>query len=61
VLQGVIRDHAGARLGDAMVVAWLLVESETARGTVAGVIQIGEARSAPDGSYVLPLPPSTSR
>lgn len=61
VLQGVIRDDAGARLGDAMVVAWLLVQTETARGTVAGVVQIGETRSAPDGSYVLPLPPSASR
>lgn len=61
VLQGVVRDASGAPLGDAAVVAWLPVESKTAQGTVTGVIQIGETRSAPDGSYVLPLPPSTSR
>ncbi|WP_437589552.1 carboxypeptidase-like regulatory domain-containing protein [Sorangium sp. So ce1000] len=63
VLQGVVRDASGARLGDAAVVAWLPVESATAQDTkaVMRAIQIGETRSAADGSYVLPLPPSTSR
>lgn len=61
VLQGVVRDASGAPLGDAAVVAWLPVESKTAQGPVTGAIQIGETRSAPDGSYVLPLPPSASR
>ncbi|WP_437570209.1 carboxypeptidase-like regulatory domain-containing protein [Sorangium sp. So ce542] len=62
VLQGVVRDaSSGDRLADAAVVAWLPVERKTAQGTVTGVIQIGETRSEPDGSYVLPLPPSTSR
>ncbi|AUX48631.1 hypothetical protein SOCE26_101700 [Sorangium cellulosum] len=62
VLQGVVRDYTGAPLGDALVVAWLPVESTTPRGEeVAGVLQIGETRSGPDGSYVLLLPPSTSR
>jgi hypothetical protein len=62
VLQGVVRDaSSGDRLADAAVVAWLPVERKTAQGTVTGVIQIGETRSESDGSYVLPLPPSTSR
>ncbi|WP_437675608.1 carboxypeptidase-like regulatory domain-containing protein [Sorangium sp. So ce131] len=62
VLQGVVRDNAGAPLRDALVVAWLPVESTTPRGEeVAGVLQIGEARSGLDGSYTLLLPPSTSR
>ncbi|WP_434044491.1 MULTISPECIES: carboxypeptidase-like regulatory domain-containing protein [Sorangium] len=61
VLQGVVRDESGAPLGDAAVVAWLPVQSDTAQGTATRVIQIGETRSAPDGSYVLPLPPSASR
>lgn len=61
VLQGVVRDASGARLDDAAVVAWLPVQSKTAQGAFTGVIQIGETRSASDGSYVLPLPPSTSR
>ncbi len=61
VLQGIVRDASGDRLGDAAVVAWLPVESKAAQGTFTGVIQVGETRSAPDGSYVLPLPPSTSR
>ncbi|MGK3988574.1 carboxypeptidase regulatory-like domain-containing protein [Sorangium sp. So ce136] len=61
VLQGGVRDASGAPLGDAAVVAWLPVESKTAQGPVRAVIQIGETRSMPDGSYVLPLPPSTSR
>ncbi|XXZ31526.1 carboxypeptidase-like regulatory domain-containing protein [Sorangium sp. So ce321] len=61
VLQGGVRDESGAPLGDAAVVAWLPVESNTAQGPVRAVIQIGETRSEPDGSYVLPLPPSTSR
>ncbi|WP_437646762.1 carboxypeptidase-like regulatory domain-containing protein [Sorangium sp. So ce362] len=61
VLQGVVRDASGAELGDAAVVAWLPVESKAAQGTLTGVIQVGETRSAPDGSYVLLLPPSTSR
>ncbi|XXX76600.1 carboxypeptidase regulatory-like domain-containing protein [Sorangium sp. So ce134] len=61
VLQGVVRDASGDPLGDAAVVAWLPVERKTAQGKVTGVIQVGETRSEPDGSYVLPLPPSTSR
>ncbi|XYH97626.1 carboxypeptidase-like regulatory domain-containing protein [Sorangium sp. So ce1128] len=61
VLQGGVRDGSGAPLDDAAVVAWLPVESKTAQGTVKAAIQIGETRSKPDGSYVLPLPPSTSR
>lgn len=61
VLQGVVRDASGARLGDATVVAWLPVQSTTARDTATRGIQIGETRSAADGSYVLPLPPSMSR
>ncbi|WP_437547572.1 carboxypeptidase regulatory-like domain-containing protein [Sorangium sp. So ce367] len=59
VLQGVARDASGARLGDATVVAWLPVQGATAQETRG--IQIGETRSAADGSYVLPLPPSMSR
>ncbi|WP_437634502.1 carboxypeptidase-like regulatory domain-containing protein [Sorangium sp. So ce854] len=61
VLQGVVRDASGAPLDGATVVAWLPVQNDAAQGTAARVIQIGETRSAPDGSYVLPLPPSTSR
>ncbi|WP_437733862.1 carboxypeptidase-like regulatory domain-containing protein [Sorangium sp. So ce1335] len=61
VLQGVVRDASGAPLGDATVVAWLPVPSDAAQEAASRVIQIGETRSAPDGSYVLPLPPSTSR
>lgn len=60
VLQGILRDAAGAPLGDALVKAWLPIEAPRANGSPAGVIQIGEVRSGPDGSYVLPLPPSTS-
>lgn len=62
MLQGVLRDAAGAPLGDALVMAWLPVEvpSASANGSSTGVIQIGETRSEPDGSYVLPLPPSIS-
>jgi hypothetical protein len=65
VLQGVVRDASGARLGDAAIVAWLPIGSATESGDaqepVTRGIQIGETRSAADGSYVLPLPPSTSR
>ncbi|WP_437278425.1 carboxypeptidase-like regulatory domain-containing protein [Sorangium sp. So ce375] len=65
VLQGVVRDASGARLGDAAIVAWLPIGSATESGNaqepVTRGIQIGETRSAADGSYVLPLPPSTSR
>ncbi|WP_437876432.1 carboxypeptidase-like regulatory domain-containing protein [Sorangium sp. So ce513] len=61
VLQGVVRDESGAPLGNATVVAWLPVQNDAAQGAAARVIPIGETRSAPDGSYVLPLPPSTSR
>jgi hypothetical protein len=61
VLQGVVRDGSNAPLGDTMVRAWLPVADSSAPDKVAGVIQIGETRSGPDGAYVLPLPPSASQ
>jgi hypothetical protein len=60
LLQGAVRDASGTPLPAAMVRAWLPVRDLSSGGKLVGVIQIGEARSDADGSYLLPLPPSLS-
>ncbi|MCC6554639.1 MAG: carboxypeptidase regulatory-like domain-containing protein [Polyangiaceae bacterium] len=60
ILQGVVRDPAGASLPGTVVRAWVPVRDPSQAGKVTGLIQIGETLTGQGGDYVLPLPPSIS-
>lgn len=58
-LAGSVLDPLGSPVAGAVIRAWLPVANVNAKSGLSGtVIQIAEATSKPDGSYVLLLPPS---
>jgi hypothetical protein len=58
-LVGSVLDPLGVPVADAVIRAWLPVANVNAKSGLSGtVIQIAEATSKADGSYVLLLPPS---
>ena len=60
ILEGVIRAPSGESLSGTVVRAWVPVKDPSDAGKAIGLIQIGETLAGPNGSYVLPLPPSIS-